>query len=277
MRTTFGLLERWAPELGGRLALQLWCTPVYAAPAPTPPGGTRRAVRVPGGVVATESWGSGPRVYLLHGWGGHRGQLSSMVEPLVAAGHQVIAVDALGHGDSGPGPLGRNRATLPEFADALTAVVAEYGPAHAVVAHSLGGAATAIAVLDGLPAGRLAFVSPVSDPNPQIRFFAKAFGFGDRVSAALHRRIEQVGGRPMADYDIPARARRGDGLPPLLVVHDSGDRQVPHANGAAIATAWVESELITTTRLGHQRILADRSVVDAVVDFVSSRQRATTG
>ena len=271
----FRSFERLAPELGGRLALRLWCTPTHAtrteqAGAP----GVRRHIPVHGAAVLAESWGTGPRIYLLHGWGGHRHQLAALVDPLVAAGHQVVAFDALGHGDSPPGPLGHGRATLPEFADALTAVVAAYGPAHAVVAHSLGAAATAIAVLDGLPATRLALIAPVSDPTPQTRLFARAFGFGDRVHSALHRRIEEVAGRPMSDFDIPARAAARPDLPPLLVLHDAGDRQVHHANGTAISTSWPEAELITTEGLGHQRILTDASVVAAVVDFVASRDRA---
>ena len=58
--------------------------------------------------------GSRPAVALLHGWGGRAAQLTSFVEPLVARGFSVVALDAPGHGSSG-----RGRSSAPQFAQAL--------------------------------------------------------------------------------------------------------------------------------------------------------------
>ncbi|MFI9817707.1 alpha/beta hydrolase [Saccharothrix variisporea] len=207
-------------------------------------------------------------MYLVHGWGGHRNQLGRFVAPLVAAGYQVVAFDALSHGESGPGTLGR-RATLPEFADALTAVVAEFGPAHGIVAHSMGATATALAVLDGLSATRLAFIAPMADPMAQTHLFARFLGFGDRVHRAFIARLEKVAGRAMSSFDIPSRAT-GQTLPPLLVVHDERDREVGHVNGEALASAWPDAKLVSTNGLGHHRILTDADVLHEVVTFVTA-------
>src|SRR5690606_31214133 len=103
-------------------------------------------------------------VYLLHGWGGWRGQLAALVAPLLAAGYRVVAIDGPGHGETGPGRLGGRRTTPVEFSEALAAVVAVIGPAHAVVAHSAGATATGFAVRDGLAADRLVFIAPMANP-----------------------------------------------------------------------------------------------------------------
>ena len=146
---SFGVLERVAPALGARWAERLWFT--------VPPAGGRRdrlvppgrpfRVQVYGRTVAGETWGDGsgerPVVYLVHGWGGWRGQLDAFAGPLAEAGHRVVAFDALSHGDADPGPSGPGRSNILELADALTAVVAAHGPAAAVVAHSLGATAAA--------------------------------------------------------------------------------------------------------------------------------------
>ncbi|MGZ5446135.1 MAG: alpha/beta hydrolase [Thermoanaerobaculia bacterium] len=50
------------------------------------------------------SWGEGPAVLLVHGWGGHAAQFQSFVEPLVRAGFRAIAFDAPSHGSSGAPP-----------------------------------------------------------------------------------------------------------------------------------------------------------------------------
>jgi pimeloyl-ACP methyl ester carboxylesterase len=264
------LAEREAPGLGARLAVRMWMTipPVKRTESV---GGGERAVlsaeRAPRVVV--ESWGTGPAVYLLHGWAGNRGQFGAFVAPLTAAGFRVIAIDAPGHGESGPGRFGRGRGLMPDFIEVLGAAVGQCGPAHAVVAHSAGASATAIAVLDGLPVGRLALISPLAHPLTAVDMFAKVAGIGPRVQAHMARRIERVARRPMSDFDIAARAGECEELPPTLVVHDLGDRYVPFDSGALVATAWPGARLEPTEGLGHNRTLVAQAVIESVVSFLS--------
>ena len=87
-------------------------------------------------------WGSGPVAYLVHGWGGNGSQLAAFVRPLLAEGFRVVLFDAPAHGDSEPGPAGPGRTHGVEFGKALDAVFAKFGPAEAVIAHSLGAIST---------------------------------------------------------------------------------------------------------------------------------------
>jgi pimeloyl-ACP methyl ester carboxylesterase len=268
---TFGLLERVAPGIGARWAETLWFTvpkPRAGRVEPATPGRPFR-VQVEGRSVVGEVWGDGPSVYLMHGWGGWRGQLQALVDPLVEAGHRVVAFDAPSHGDSDPGPAGPGRSTILEFADALTAVVAANGPAHAVVAHSLGATAAAFALRSGLPVGRLVFVAPMADPVPYTRTFAGRLGFGERVRGRLVRRVERRVGMSMSAFDVPAMARVV-ATPPLLLVHDRQDAETSWSDSAAISQAWPAARLVTTTGLGHRRILGAPLVVAEVVGFVTS-------
>jgi pimeloyl-ACP methyl ester carboxylesterase len=300
IRAAFRMLELVAPGLAARWATRLWCTPPHAprarhrdpeavpgerfmtALAASPDWATRPvwrprlgkhvAVPVAGrGMVVAEAWGEGPITYLVHGWGGRRTQLAAFVEPLVAAGQRVVALDALGHGESGSGRLGGRRTTLLEVAEALDAVVKVTGPAHAIIAHSGGGAATALAVQDGLPADRLVFIAPFGNPMPYLRHFARLLGLGRRGYAGLVRRLERLIDSDMAVLDAPTRAAATEPgrLPPLLVIHDRNDREVSHADGRAYAESWPGATLLTTEGLGHRRLLTDPAVVDAAVEFVT--------
>jgi pimeloyl-ACP methyl ester carboxylesterase len=58
-------------------------------------------------------------------------------------------------------------------------------------------------------------------------------------------------------------------VPPLLVVHDAGDREIPVRGGEALAKAWPGAEFEETSGLGHYRILQDSAVVRMAVDFVA--------
>lgn len=272
VRAAFGVLERVAPGLGARWAERLWLT--VPRPRDTGRDGTLPlaetfGVEVDGRRVAGRTWGSGPPVYLVHGWGGASGQLEPFVEPLLAAGYRVITFDGPSHGESDPGSLGPARSTLTEQARALAAVVAAHGPAHAVIAHSLGCAATFFALRHGLPAGRLVFLAPMTQPDPYTILFAARLGFGERIRAGMRDRVARRVGVPWSDFDIPSRVTDLDAAPPLLLVHDPRDRETRYADSVTLQRAWPDAQLSTVTGLGHRRILRDRSTVDRAVAFLA--------
>lgn len=223
-----------------------------------------------GRYLAAESWGPADAapVYLVHGWGGWRGQLGAFVRPLVEAGHRVVAFDAPSHGESDAGALGTGRSTATEFADALTATVAAYGPPAAIVAHSLGGVSTMLALADGLRAPRLVLIAPAVDPFAQLDSFAAMLGFGPRVRDALVERLTRLARRPMDDFVIANLLVRID-CPPVLVAHDRGDRETPFAQGELLASTWPGSaRFLATDGLGHNRILRDPAVITAITRFL---------
>jgi pimeloyl-ACP methyl ester carboxylesterase len=271
IRGAFGLLDRVAPALGAWWAERIWFTIPRAAAAPRlarPDGGATFEVAVDGRRLRGRRWGDGDPVYLLHGWGGSSSQLDTLVPALVQAGFSVVSFDAPSHGSSDPGPSGRRSSTILEFAEALRAVAARHGRPYGVVAHSAGATAAAVALRDGLPAARAVFLAPMADPRPYADQFAARFGFGERTRTRLVRRIERRVGLPMAYLDVPAMAAQA-AMPPLLVVHDQGDRETSWAGGREIARTWLGARMVTTSRLGHRRILRDPAVVAEVVGFLA--------
>lgn len=270
------VLEALAPAAAERKAIDLWCT--------LPPGGRTRDHRpgpgalahLPaprGGDVCVEVWGQGPTVYLVHGWGGWRGQLGAFVGPLVDAGYRVVAMDAPGHGDAAPGFMGPGRGTVMEMMEAFEVTGREYGPAAGVVAHSLGTTAAAHVVATSLPTQRLALVAPNYGFEEVVRRFAGVLRLGERTTSTLRRTLEDVAGRALADFDLGPLGV-GGAMPDTLVVHDRRDKESPYEVGQAVAAAWPNARLVATSGLGHQRILADPAVVAAVVAHVTAGRTA---
>jgi pimeloyl-ACP methyl ester carboxylesterase len=282
----FAAAERFAPDLGARSALRLWLKPPRMRPGRSPsappdlPPGEKFTVdlataphrpRGRAGRVVAEAWGTGgPVVYLLHGWGGTRSHLTRLVPPLLAAGMRVVALDAPAHGESGSGHLGGRRTTLPEIAAALTAVMAVAGPAHAMVSHSGGCCVAGLAVIeDAVPVDRLVFLAPMADAVPPLDQFAATLGLGPRTHDRFRRHLTALVG-DLGRFDLPARAASaGHRLPPLLVIHDRDDRDLPHAHGQALADAWPDATLVTTSGLGHRRLLGDAEVINRVTSYVT--------
>jgi len=272
VRVSFRVLDRLAPGVGARWAERIWFTlPTPKAPSKPrgPAPGARFTLAVDGHDVVGEAWGNGPAVYLLHGWAGHRGQLTAFVAPLLARGFRVVAFDAPSHGESAPGAFGPRSSSIVEFADALTSVIAEQGPARAIVAHSMGSTAAAVALCDGLRAGRVVMLAPMASPLSYARQFAAVLGFGERTFRRLVARVERRVGAPMRHFDVPELGR-AVAMPPTLIMHDRDDVSTPVTDGAAIAAAWPGARLHVTSGLGHRRLLSDPDVVSEVVDFVTA-------
>lgn len=264
-----------APRRAGAEAFALWCTL---------PGGTGRRkdarpyagevveLTAPrGGRVVAESWGDGPVVYLVHGWGGWRGQLGAFVAPLVDAGYRVVAFDAPGHGDSGPSVLGPRRGTLVEVMEALEVVGAHFGDSAAVVAHSMGTTAASKVLSAGpLRTERLVLIAPNHDFAEILGDFDRTLRLSARVQSLLRTALEDFVGHALSDFDL-APLGAGGQLPQTLVVHDRRDKETPFAVGHRVAEAWPTATLVATDGLGHQRILRDESTIALIVRDIAAR------
>jgi len=218
-------------------------------------------------------WGSAaaPAVVLAHGWGGRATQMRRFVFPLALAGFRVIAYDQPAHG------LSEGRLTgLPDFADALAEIARQQGGVHAVIGHSLGATAAALALAQGKlmgpnggPLNRMVLVSPPADLVGYSRRFARWHWIPERVRRVMQAAIEERYGVSWSDLEIdrlaPAFAAQA------LVIHDRNDRMVRWKQGVRFAAAWPGARLLVTEGLGHGRILEDDAVTRAAADFVAGR------
>jgi pimeloyl-ACP methyl ester carboxylesterase len=227
--------------------------------------GARLDLRLDGKRLATWRWNEGPPVLLVHGWGSRGARLASFIEPLGRAGFSTIAFDAPGHGDSG-GRL----SSLPQFIAAIETVVAHLGPPVGIVAHSMGSAASSIAMKRGLAPKAAVFIAPAADPAAWTAQFASVVGVSDSVIARMTRRFERKFGYRWTDFNVP-RVAAPHMTVPLLVFHDEEDPEVPKADGEAIVRSWPGAELDTTRGLGHKRIVHDAGVVSRGTEFLRTR------
>jgi pimeloyl-ACP methyl ester carboxylesterase len=258
------------PELAGELAERLFLTP------PRPRDAVAAAldliearssiVEHKGRSIATWRWGSrdAPAVVLAHGWGGHAAQMRAFVFPLLSAGYRVIAFDQPAHGASEGKLTG-----LPDFADVLAEVAWHHGEVEAVIAHSMGGAAAALAIARGLRVRRVVTIGASLDVSFFSQQFARWYWIPQRVLSAMQSAVEERFGVRWSDLDMAKLAPRL--LASALVIHDRGDRLVPWQKGVSFAREWPGARLITTRGLGHRRVLHDERVTALAAEFIAGR------
>lgn len=214
------------------------------------------------GWIVVRSWGHGPTVLLLHGWSGSMADMEDYIEPLAARGFRAVAFDAPAHGESDG-----TRTNLIQCAGALLQVSATQGPIFGAIAHSFGGPTAALAMQRGLRLPRLVMLgSPVSVVElSDLR--ARKAGVPQHVIDIANRRIADRFG---FEWDDLATDRLLDGAEvSLMLVHDRDDRSVPFAHGERMETS-LGARLLRTSGLGHDGVLWDRGVIQAVTDFIAA-------
>ncbi|MEM9906699.1 MAG: alpha/beta fold hydrolase, partial [Cyanobacteria bacterium P01_D01_bin.44] len=195
------------------------------------------------------SWGAGPTVLLVHGWGGYGLQLGSFVEPLVEAGYQVVTFDAPAHGST----AGAQTNGL-EMTRALKTVAQQQAPITSIIAHSLGAASTTLALSEGLQLQKVVYIAAMCWLSNAVVTFARRARLSTDVENGLRRQFEARLGKDIWQRFAIDQNASNLNIPALLF-HDQSDRDVAIEESKAIAQAWSGARLIETSGLRHRRIL----------------------
>lgn len=270
LRAVFGVLDRVSPPLAARLACRLLTTPHRVAERPWQTAARRHAtlgyLLFRGRRLAIYTWGAGPTVLMVHGWGSRATHMAKMIAPLVEAGHRVVAFDAPGHG------LSSGYSTDPlEYAAAVAAVAEHVGQVHVLLAHSFGAGAAMWSQRDwGWRAQRQILVGALDN----LKWVTEEFGRCVGLSHDVLRRgqgllASRYGGK--LDWDnLSVVDMLWATNKPTLLVHDADDDEIPFAHCMALQRGFPAARLHITDGLGHHRLLGDPGVIERVVDFASA-------
>jgi len=268
LRAAFRLGAAIAPQATSRRALDLFSTPMRssrtrAEAAPTLDARLDR-LRIGKHRIALYHWGDHERepvILISHGWSSFGLRFSPWVSALRAQGFAVVAFDQPGHGRNEA-----SRVTLLSFVDTAVAVGRHVGAFAGAVGHSLGGAAIAAGMSEGLLVKRAVLIAPAADAVAASRRFSRAIALPEHRRTAMQAQLERDSGRSMDSFSVQHIAPRLS--QPALIVHDLIDSDVPWEEGERYARFWPDARLLTTNGLGHHRIVNDPSVVAAGIGFL---------
>jgi len=266
IQTTSRILGRVAPRVTARAARKLLMTPhphrMRAHEHPALASGAPITFRFGGTGLR---WGTrGPVVLAMHGWEGRPTQFSEFIAPLLAAGRQVVAIEAPGHGRT----ASDGESSVLRFTEALLEAAAELREVESVLGHSMGGAAALYAVSQGLPATRGVTIGSPAALSRVLARFADAIALPPAARREFFAVVDAHVGIRAADVDVE-RLAPALGIE-TLIVHDQDDREVPFVEAAHWVAALPAARLLATEGLGHSRILADAGVVDQVSRFLTA-------
>jgi pimeloyl-ACP methyl ester carboxylesterase len=220
-----------------------------------------------GGELAVTTWGNGPAVLLVHGWGGARAQMTGFVNPLLAAGYRVVAFDQPAHGES-DGTM----TNILEIAPAMDLIAKQEEPFEAVIAHSFGTLVTsyALANWDFPSPARLIYLGAFNRLLDSLPRFQLLSGLPDPVIDGLRDMIYANFGKEVLDAIWNEKMTQRIDIPALMF-HDTADNVTPIEDSRAIARVWKSVRLIATDGLGHRGALQSADVHRQVVEFIKGQ------
>lgn len=228
--------------------------------------GTTARLPFEGGQLAVTTWGRGPAVLLMHGWGGGRAQMTGFVEPLLAAGYRVVAFDQPGHGES-DGTM----TNLLEIAPSMDVIAKNEGSFHAILAHSFGTLVASYALVrrNFPPPARLVYFGSFNRLMDSLPRFQALANLPDPVTEGLRLMIYENFGRNVVEA-IANELLAPEITIPALMFHDTADNVTPVEDSRAIARVWKSAQFIETSGLGHRGALQSRDIHEKVVRFLGS-------
>jgi pimeloyl-ACP methyl ester carboxylesterase len=230
-----------------------------------PSGGhTLRGWLLPGGRAGPPCR---PVVVMTHGWAASYGTVLRLALPVVGAGYDVILFDVRGHGRSEKAPV----ATVRHFRDDVEAVVAYTharfsGRPLVVLGHSLGAAATVLAVARGAPAVGVVLVACPAEVLEVTAGYLSDHGLPGRLMVVALRPFWWARMRGSFRDLVPerkiARVRQ-----PLLIIHAGRDRRVPPDHAERLSRASGRPVQVVEGA-GHTEVLGDPQTHRLVLDFL---------
>jgi len=211
----------------------------------------------------SKSSSNNKQILLVHGWESRATQMYGLVKDIIDQGYTVIAVDMPGHGHS---KGSTSNAYI--FAQTVQFMQEKLGHFYAVIGHSMGAGATAIAVGKGLETDKLVLISGPSSIENVLRRFSGFVGLNKHTTELFVAFTGKHVGVPASELDASELLQGCD--IPTLIIHDESDIEVPLSESKRLAPAFKRAELFITQGFGHRKILKADEVIRKIGDFLSN-------
>ncbi len=201
------------------------------------------------------------QILLVHGWESRATQMYGVAQQLLTTGYDVVAVDMPAHGHS------KGQTSNPHlFAQTIQLAQQHLGDFEAIVGHSMGAGATAIAVGRGVSTQKMVLISGPSSIENVLRRFAGFIGLNKSGANKFVEFISSVVGSTPQDLDTQLLLKNS--TIPTLIIHDEQDLEVPASESKRLASVLSNGELVLSNNLGHRKILKSPEIMQKIVSFI---------
>lgn len=207
------------------------------------------------------------KVLLAHGWESRGTALRMYVQPLLEKGYEIVAFDAIGHGDSEG-----KRTNMPENARLIAHLIRHFGGVHAVIGHSFGCSSTTFALQKNpdLYIEKLVFIAVPHSVRRLMDDYFELLHIPNIVKMRFKTMVEHIATEKVEHLNV-ATAYPSVSVGNLLLVHDRYDNVTTFDAAENVFDSWDNAFLLITEGLGHFRLAKNPEVIARIVQFIEEK------
>lgn len=268
-KTKINALAVISPHKAAEFAFKIFCTPYSGKPFRQAPINFQEAatVNIKFQDLILKGWhwqpanDNGKKILICHGFDSYSYRFEKYIQPLLAAGFQVFAFDAPGHGISD----GKIINAL-QYSEAIIAINNSFGAFYGIMAHSIAGQAAAIAAENLPELQKLVLIAPAVETITAIDSFIKFLGLSSVMKEALTQYIINFSKKPISYFATSTAIKKF--TTPTLWLHDTEDAICTFEDVKPIvALNLPHISFYITTGLGHSKIYREPKTIHTIVDY----------
>lgn len=256
-----------APRKAGRKGFMLFCRPQRRAVKPHHleflNTSEKFIIDYKGKKVQGYQWGTGERkILLLHGWESHSYWWKSVVSGLSKEKFTIYSIDAPSHGLSEGSYI-----NIPHYSGLIEQIVLTYGDIYAILGHSLGAFSSVYTMhrAPQLPVSKMVVMASPGEMKEFIAYYQTVLGLSQRTMKVIREYLLEKLGHDPEYFSLKEFA--SSLTLPGLIIHDTDDKEAPYPYALEAHNRWKNSEMITTTGLGHN--LKSNDLIEKVKLFLA--------
>jgi alpha-beta hydrolase superfamily lysophospholipase len=204
------------------------------------------------------------KILILHGFDSCSYKFEKFIVPLTNLGFTVFAFDAPAHGIS----EGKTVNAL-QLKNTILTINKTYGNLYAIIGHSFGGFAAALAIESLANIQKLVLIAPPVETIKLINSFFSVVPLGEKIKSSLIDHLESMSKQKITYYST-ARALIENEVKTIWL-HDEEDNICVFEDVAKIQNlALNHVEFYITKGLGHNKIYRDLEVKEKIFEFLVS-------
>lgn len=213
--------------------------------------------------VVIYSYGYSKRkVLLVHGWSGRGAQLYNIADRLLEKGFMTISFDAPAHGKSAG-----ETTMMTEFIAVIKFLEQHFGHFEFAIGHSLGGMSVLNSIKQGLKFEKAVIIGSGDIITDILKAFVQKLELNQKFVEKIKKHFFKKFGENIDDYSSSIAVKNVD--IPILVIHDTQDKEVPVSCAYNIRQNLKNGELFITNGFGHTRILNEKTVLNKIMEFIN--------
>ncbi len=204
-------------------------------------------------------------ILLVHGWEGHSGNFSDIIEQLLQNNYYILAFDAPSHGSSSKG-----QTNMLEFSDLIIHLLGKYKPKK-IISHSFGAVVTTYALnRSAFQIDKYVLITTPDTFLERINSISNQVGISKKAQIKLIKRLESEIKTKVSSISV-SKFVENVSVKKALIIHDKNDKVIPIKQAKLVNKNWNNCTLEEIENTGHFRILREPFVITRILDFLNPK------